>query len=490
MRDHKPIVIEEFNGFWKRGDADSTPLDHFSNCDNIQFIQSGFKTRDGVDTYLAYSNVLRIYTFIQETGQSLLVLTEGGSIYDTGSPTPSVPILIVSGMTDFGYVSISGRAYLTPSDGGVGLENEFVYVYAGDGTPARKAAGVAPVDADGALAAANSATAGFVEAGVHIFGVVYETDTGFLTSIGPDTLAVLTVPGSKKVDLTNIPVSPNSYVTKVHIVATKAISTTFYTGNPDGYQFFFVPGAVVNNGITTLTVSFFDADLLADASHLQDLFEEIPAQVGLGTYHGRMIGWASFEDISVVRVSFPGEPEAISQIDGLLIVPLDGTPLTNAQEFRDVLYVYKQIRTFAYSDNGDVPSSWLITILDQGIGASVHGVGTVLDSGGVNVDFLIIVDYSGIMLFNGAYIRPELSWKIKDYWLAIDRDKFKDIQIINDSITQIIYITLPDFHMLIGDYSNGLDPKNIRWTKWTFDFRVKTITLIETNTLIIGSSGS
>jgi hypothetical protein len=41
--------------------------------------------------------------------------------------------------------------------------------------------------------------------------------------------------------------------------------------------------------------------------------------------------------------------------------------------------------------------------------------------------------------------------------------------------------------MLFGDYSNGLDPKNIRWTPWTFDIETNTIALIETNTLAIGS---
>lgn len=487
IRDHTPITIEEFNGLWARGGADSCPQDHFSDCDNIQFIQSGFKTRDGIDLYKPYANVLRLYTFIQETGSSLLVLNNSGQIFDTGSPTPFTPILTIPLMTDFGYVSIAGRAYITPSDGHTGLAGEYVYVYEGDGSSAKLAGGFAPTNADGALASANSATAGIVEAGIHIFGAVYETDTGFLTSIGPGTLPTVTAPGNKKVDLTNIPVSGSSHVTKVHIVATKAIDPTLYTGNTQGYQFFFVPGAIVTNGTTTLSVNFFDADLLEDASHLLDLFAKIPAGVGLGTYHGRLLVYGTHDDISLCYVSFVGEPEAVSQVDGLLIFPLDGNPITNAQEFRDILYVFKQTRTGAFNDNGDVPSSWSFTIIDEGIGSSLHGVGTVLDSGGVNIDYLIIIDYSGVMLFNGIYTRPELSWKIRDFWLNINRAAFDRLQIMNDSLSQVLYITMPNGKMLIGDYSNSLNPKDIRWSPWRFGVETSSITLIDKNKLIIGS---
>lgn len=488
LRNHVPEQVDQFNGLFKRGDADSVPKDHFSECNNLAFVQGGFRSRDGLDIFAAIPNVRRMYNFVQETGESQLVLDDIGNIYDTGSATPLTPILTVTGMTDFAYVSIAGRAYLSPNDGHTGLEDEFTYVYEGDGTPARKAAGFAPTNAEGLLAAANGA-AGHVEPGIHIFGAVYETESGFLSSIGPATKAVLLTPGTNKVNLTSIPVSVSAVVTKVHIVSTKAIDPAFYTGDTTQYEFFFIPDAIVNNGITILTVDFFDADLLDSADNLFDLFEEIPAFVGLSTYHGRMMGWGEFDNISVCRVSDIGEPESINEVSGLLEIPLDGKPLTNGQEFRDVWYQYKQIRTFAFSDNGDLPSSWPMTVLDQGIGCSVHGMATVLDSGGVNIDYLIIVDYSGVMLFNGAYIRPELSWKIKDLWFALDRPFFDFIQIVNDSLSQIFYVTLPDRQMLIGDYSNGLDPKNIRWCPWSFDVETTTITLTDTNTLLVGSAG-
>lgn len=486
--DHNPIVIEDFNGLFSRGGFDSVPPDHFSNCNNINYVQSGFEWRAGLDTYIPLPDIVRIYTYTKQNGQSLLILDSSGNFWDSDYLTS--PILTVANATDFGFFATAGRAYISPCDGNTGLQNEFVYVYLGDGTPARKAAGAKPTDTDGALAAANSGSSGNVEAGVHIFAVVYETDTGFLTAIGPDTLPTVTAPGGDSVDLSNIPVSPNSYVTKVHIVATKFINPTFYTGDTRGYQFFFVPGAEVSNGTTTLTVSFFDTELLEDASYLLDMLEEIPAGAGLSSYHNRLVQFGEYDNPSLARVSVAGEPEAMNSVDGLVIFPLDGQAITNIQEFRDIMYGFKITKTGGWSDNGDVPSSWQFTMLDQGMGTSLHGITKSLDSEGINVDSLIISSFTGVYLFNGSYQEPELTWKIKDFWTALDRAEFDKIQAMNDTIEKKLYFCLPTGNLLHANYSNGLDAKSIRWSPWSFNVFVTSIALIDQNDLILASNGA
>ena len=47
-------------------------------------------------------------------------------------------------------------------------------------------------------------------------------------------------------------------------------------------------------------------------------------------------------------------------------------------------HVLMHIRTII-----DEPATWTEETLDQGVGAPVHGIATVLDSGGVNIDFLL-----------------------------------------------------------------------------------------------------
>ncbi len=629
VRDHEPIVIEDFNGLWIRGGEDSVPLDHFSDCENISYSQSGFRTRDGLDTYRAVGNVLRLYNYTMNEGQSLIILVVGGSIYHSIDETTLYgPILTIPAMDDFNFNSFAGRAYITPitrtitSQGQtreVGMENEFVYVYKGDGTTARKAAGNPPTNDDdtpliaynstidgvinqgihivgvtysdgmggdstsigtsirpliyapgakqayvqnlpiggagiserkiwmsrsidpevynqaaadaltgiytmyfvktvndnttlstiidiadlnlttafavgmlanptsGGITAENTDNDGFCDIGLHVVGVVYETDTGYLTAPGPETFAVQTfVNGQRSILVESIPVSPDSFVVKRHLVATRAIAD--YNGDDHGFQLFFIPDGTIDNNIdTSLEVSFYDTDLLEDASYLIDNFAEIPACAMMAQYHKRLVIGTTFTDISLIYFSAPGEPEAFDQVDGLVIIPLDGNPVTAGQEFRDVFYAFKQTRTYALNDNGDFPSSWIPIVIDEGIGASIHGISTVLDSGGVNIDFLLIVDYSGVLIFNGFYQRPELSWKIRDYWLDLDRAFFGLIQIMNDSLNQYIYITLPNKRILFADYSTAMTPKDIKWAKWRFAVETTSIALINTDTLIIGS---
>ncbi len=497
LRDHRPVIIEEFNGYWNRGGEEAVPLDHFDDCLNIEYIESGFKTRDGINTFIAQNNIIRMYNYKLQDAESLLLLDTSGKIHHAlldGTETIYADILSIAAMEDFGFVAIAGRAYITPfeiyldTDGvnrARGLEDEFLYVYQGEGVAARKAAG-GPLTGS-AIGVAEGA-AGFYELGTHLFAVVGESDTGYLTPLGPAEFTEFDVTSqTNELDISGVPTGDATIVAR-HIVSTKAILN--YNGDQDGFEFFFVPdGKIDDNTTTTISISSYDIDLLTSASHLIDNFIEIPAGVALTTYHARLVLTTEFDNVSLARLSAAGEPEAISQVDGLIIAPLDGTNLTNVQEFRDILYLFKQVRTYAVMDNGDVPANWSVVDLDLGIGAPIHGVGQVLDSGGVNVDMLLIADFSGVYVFNGAYSSPELSWKILDFWLGLDRNLFHRIQMMIDTIDQTIYMTLPDQTMIIGDFNRGMDPKNIRWGPWSFLPKITSIALVETDTLVLASTG-
>ena len=499
LRDHQPIVLEEFNGLWQRGGEEAVPHDHFDDCLNIGYIESGFKSRDGINTFVAQNNIIRMYNYKMQDAESLIMLDTSGNIHHAlldGSSTIHTNILQIAAMEDFGFVAIAGRAYISPfeiyldTDGvnkARGLTGEFLYVYLGAGVAARKAAGN-PITGS-AITVVEGAGAGFYELGFHLFAVVSETDTGYLAAPGPAIFTGFTVlDTTKELDLSGVLVSADPAVTKRHIVATKAIIN--YNGDQDGFQFFFVPNGNIDDNTTTgISISAYDIDLLTDASHLIDNFTEIAAGVSLTTYHARLVLTTEFANVSLARLSAPGEPEAISQVDGLIIIPLDGRNITIAQEFRDVLYFWKQVRTYGVADNGDAPSSWSVVTIDQGQGCSIHGIAEVLDSGGVDIDMLLITNFTGALIFNGAYASPELSWKIQDLWLGFDRNLFHRFQIVIDTIDQIVYMTLPDQTLLIGDYNRGMDAKNIRWSPWSTLQKITSIALIETKTLVLASTG-
>jgi hypothetical protein len=500
VRDHSGLVIDKFNGLWDRGDVDSTPSDHFRDCNNIRYIaSSSFGTRPGIgisqDVLVPLSDIKRIYNYPTQTANTLIVLVinasnGNGDIYHVvNSTTVYGPLLSIAGMTDFAFVSYAGRGYISPfsdyTNGDLtfqkGLSGEFLYVYNGDGTAARKAAGSGLT---GTMTVANGA-AGHTDPGIHLFGFVSETDTGYLAP--PGLLTQFITGAGSSVSFGSVDVSGDAHVVKRHLVATKALPT--FNGDLQGYQYFFVPNATIADNTTTAlnNISFYDADLLEDASHLFDNYTEIPAGAVLSIYRNRLILADTFTDISLVLVSEIGEPEAISQIDGLLIVPLDGNPITNAQELRDILYVFKRSRTVSFTDNGDAPSSWPLVLVDNALGTCVHGIATVLDSGSSSVDFLIICNYQGISLFNGRFVTPELSWRIENYWRGLDRNDFGKIQIINAPIQKWILTVLPTGNVLLGNYANGMDTKTIRWSPWSFFMGINTLAIQNIDEIILGA---
>jgi len=500
VRDHPPFPVEQFWGLFDRDDPEDCPIDHFRECENLDTAGFGLgvRTRDGIgpsqNVVAPLGRILRIHNYVMQTGYTYLVLIlnddDDGEIYHViNSITVLGPILTIAAMRDFKVVSYNGRAYITPftsytaTTGLIekGLQSDFLYVYLGDGTQARKAAGAAPTA--GSLTIANDGAQNS-DAGDHLFGVLYETNTGYLTA--PSRFTLFNSNGTG-FDFSAIPVSPDSFVVARRLVMTKVIVD--YNGNTTGYQYFFIPdGRIPDNTSTVLAnITVFDADLVEDASHLIDNFAEIQAGAAIGLYHDRLVIGATFTDISLAYVSFPGEPEAISQITGLVIVPLDGNPITHIQELRDIMYIFKRSKTVGYADNGGEPADWPFTVVDQAIGCPVHGIATVLDAGGASVDFLIVCSFNGVVLFNGQYVKPELSWKIQGFWFRLQRSDFRLIQIVNSSVVKKLYITLPDHKMLEADYSQGLDPQKIKWWPMRFDIQVNTVALVNTDEIILGS---
>jgi hypothetical protein len=503
-RDHQPVTIDNFGGLWDQNDPQTCPLDHFTECSNIDYQGNSVISRPGIDisqdVALPLSNVKRLYNYPTLTGNTIIALTYdeltgAGSIYHVANSTTTYgPLLTIVGMRDFAFVPFAGRAYISPigyytleaiGEGTLniekGLQNEVVYVYLGAGVAARAAAGT-PLS--GALTIANGA-AGHTDPGFHLFGFVAETDTGAL--LAPGALTGFTTATLSSVSFGTVPTSGSPTITKRHLVATKVILG--YNGNTEGYQYFFVPNATINNNTDTFlnNISFYDAELLEDASYLFDNYETIPAGATMCLYHQRLVVGATYDDPSLLAISAVGEPESISQVNGLIVVTEDGNPLTNVQELRDILYVFKRSWSTSYADNGDDPATWGEVLVDTGLGCPIHGIGTVLNSGGTSVDYLLIATYQGMFLFNGRYVTPELSWKIFGYWGRYDRNAFRTIQIVNSPIRKKIFMSDPNGNVLVADYLKGLDPKTARWTVWEWDVHMNSVCIAGIDEILFGA---
>lgn len=132
MLDQDTIKIEDFRGIFANYDSETIPPNHFKDCLNYLYLAGGpIKTRDGINSLLdlgAGRTAIRIKRYeIPGADDRFIILDASNNLYDSFDPTTA--ILNVSGMTDFAMVSLYGRAYISPSDGNMGLANTPVYVY-------------------------------------------------------------------------------------------------------------------------------------------------------------------------------------------------------------------------------------------------------------------------------------------------------------------------------------------------------------------------
>jgi len=474
---YRDINVSRLNGLWDRGQDDTIPKDHFIDCLNVTWDGDDITTRDGsavdISTSGNIGNIVRVHEY-KITGQAsrLLVLNTSGQLYDATASTSS-PILTISGMEDFSICVFFDRAYISPHNRVEGKAGTKVYVYNGAGT-ARVAAGAKPA-AGGSAFTATEGSSGNVEIGVHYFAVIYETDTGYYTVPGPTTFAKVTCTGTKQVDLTNVPTGP-SHITKRHIIVTKAIASASDTGNQDGYSYYFVPsGTIANNSGTTITLDFYDSSLVEGADYLFNQLEEIPAAVNLVSFSGRMVTMGEDGGENYIRISKVNEPESFNSVSGFIqIAPEESDSIRTAFEFRETLYLCKSNRLYATSDNGGDPGTWTWISIDKGAGTGAFGVGTVLDTQGTNLDYVLIATKQGLSLFNGIFAERELTYKIESLWKRVNPTHFDKVQVVVDSINKKIYLAVPldsatsISHVLVGDYSRQLEPFKIRWAVWTF----------------------
>jgi len=491
MRDHAPLVIGSFRGTFDRGEDETTPIGFFLDSQNVRFIKGGVTTRYGTDVSITIGSVLRTATYKRiGEAQRQLILDSSGNLWDSTSLV--VPILSIVAMTDFSMVTIFDRAYITPHNGITGLPGEKVYVYTGSGV-ARPAAGTPP--SAFSLVTADSTTSGSVEAGVHILGMAFETASGFITA--PGGFKVHTSVGAKKIDVSAMAIGGSQVVAR-HIVSSKLVVD--FNGDFNSQTYYFVPnGRVDNNTATTVTVDFFDASLVDDASYLLEELAEIPAGVGIGLYKGRMIVWGENAHSAIVRVSQIGEPESISSVAGFITVnPGDsGGPINNCTEYRNQLVICKNQRTYFSQDNTNEAAFWETGSIDMSVGTSCHGFGKSLDFGENIEDFLLVADRAGLRLYNGTYSDDNvLTFNVDDIWGRINQAYFHKIEIAVDTVNSFIYVVVPLDEatspnvILHADYSEGMSIDAIRWTVWSFPVAPSTVVVDVVNAVPVMKFGS
>ena len=491
-------------GLYQRGLLDDCPPDHSTVCTNMKFNRKGETiTRDGTKVSLTTSSAKVARIFIANFGHNnagiVLTADGAGNIYrsDTGGV-----LLSLTNMVDFAACIMFGYCLISPilSTSGGGA---VVYIWqanplgGSDLIPIRKAAGVGP--GTGMIGSENSIV-GNIAVGIHEFAVSFITNTGYVTQPGPlgnptpptpenPTFVAVSVTstGAKTVQLSNIPLGPSGTVAR-QILATQANLTLFYYAGGqiwNGSSLISWDGVIHDNTTTSIIISFFDTDLAVSADSLFDLLPAIPAGnygliAGIHEYNGR--GTYFGGEFNLIRVSNPGAVESIDNVAGFIQLPdqFDGNDVTDFGNIQGVLYMFKPVGVFATIDNGNDPNTWQVTTIDIGVG--VTSPLSVPDD--PQNQFNLLIDFGGLYLFNGTAIQPPLTWKINDLWISIwQTTNLAGAMVQVDPYNKLIYVAqvgnalgVPGYSgILVGDYNDGLDYQNIKWSIYTFPFAVNSI---------------
>ena len=485
-----PLPAIYYKGRHNRSSLEEdTPSDHGYDEKNIQFFEKGCGSRGGFNMHLEASGAwngvaLRVHVY-ERVGEAsrLIILDDLNQLWD--STSFAAPIHTFAGVTvDFAMRSLYNRAYISPHNRVVGNTGEFVYVY--DGSTFRKAAGVAPT---GYTLVAAQGAAGHVEKGNHLFSVCYEFESGYISAPAFSGTTVVnheSLDATHKIDLSAIPAGDAGlgHVGR-YIVCTPVLGVT-YNGNPAEQEWYFVPnGHIADNTTATLTLDFYDADLLSSADYLQYQLPSIPAGVALADYNGRLIVLGDPAKVNNPWVSAKGNAESISSIDGWITVdPGDsGGGCKNAVSHRGLLYITKSQRTYNTQDNGAAPSTWNIDKADASVGAECYSIGVILNNPGSTQDTIFIGDRTGLYMYPSQSGNSDpLTWKIEELWTSIRQEYFQTVQVFVDMVAQVIYVnvpltdTTPDT-ILIGDFKLGLNKDSIRWSLWEIPKSPSTIWL-------------
>lgn len=485
MRDQDKITYNAFKGLWSRGDNDTCPPDHFIDCENIRFDKIGIESREGSTVSLTRAGTIlrtRIYKPLTGTQRTILMETSGTGTqlfdltFSTVTPILDLSATPVANICDFSLANMYGRAYISFHARTIASAINNMYVYDGTGpTGIRVAGGAIPT-----VAATETATgAGNIEAGNLLITYCYETVSGFITAPIVSTIINHAFAANGNSITVTIPNGPAGTAAK-RILAAKTIPAGLYNGDYRSQEFFFVPGngRIPNNVTTSVTLSFFNSELVDSADFLFDNIVNPLGGLFMTSYGSRLVTGGDAANPSIVRFSEPGNPEVFSATDGFVVFdPSEQRGVKNGFEYSGSFIVTKSKRTYVTSDNGNLPSTWNADTVDPGIGTECNGISIITDIAGAWKNIALIADRAGLMIFNGTYGEIPLTDKIKDWWDNIDKAIFDQIQVLVDTQLKRIYCLIPKGDdntlpypntILVGNYANGLTPQDIRWSPWAF----------------------
>jgi len=488
VQPYSETQITNFLGPWTRMEMTDVPPTQALLSYNMEYTPGNCSTRFGFGTFwnVAKSlssliNWIKIPDATSTAGNYLFVynVTDGKVQY--------VPNLLSPTLNDVYTISaegISGSSYgqqffLTAyTTGAIGAGQARIFgVYPTLGVAIDKAF-LGPLTTAPVLT--NSGAAGQVTAGLHRVGYMITTRNGFTGPISPvisgggfDVDSNITAPGAEYINFTINPATWPTEAATIQMVMSPASNPADYYAVP--YSSYAVVGGA-NFPISDI-INISDEDLISQGTNVNDNQNLLTQVSGNGPfnpfklieYGGRMI-YLTY-DSNGFPVFYASEVNAAQQVtEQYHKRALPGfRQITTGFVLRGVLYLLGPNWTYSFEDTGGYPVTWpSATLIDGGVGSpSIDGV--VVAS---STDFAIVVGVTGAYVFNGVYQKLPISYMIDPDWRRINWAVQQTIRVtINQDKKQIVIaVPLDDAttpsHLMVFDYTNGLDAETIMYSLW------------------------
>lgn len=513
MKDQKafPIQGKDFDGLYARGvsgntyDPNECPSNGFTTANQARFTPWGIQGRPGTETFTPFKvftgtvvQILPYHTNNAATGAVVngyfIVEQAAGpitNVYDSNAAVPATPIKVTGGNFWVSFIVLFGRIAFTFHDFTTGQVATSFQVYKPGAAASRDNGGASP--GLGGRNFASSGTAGLVTSGIHVFGLSYEYDTGYTSALstvtGVDTNFFTLAAANQQVTATGLPLALPANVVALHILGSRLVVNS--SGRSADYEMFFITSLTAAQVIIaagTTTFNFTDESLEDSADYLFDLFGSLYSQLGFTYYAGRTIAWGEKYNSaftigpSCLRVSETQDPESFSISHGFVEVFRDDgdSGVKSCWEYKGLLIIQKENRTFVTRDNGDDPNTWQVDVLDGTIGGVLFGIAKTSNQvGAIRTDYTISIGRNGVYLFDGKFNEIPLTWKIERLWQQIsEQSQYFTYQILDIPTAKllifkvwaplVVEVTPNRPYMLVCDYSKGLSYQTVRWSQWFF----------------------
>lgn len=344
-----------------------------------------------------------------------------------------------------------------------------------------------PVEGSAFSASYTEPSAGSIDAGVHMVGLLFETRNGFTAkAIALNT--AFTASGAKNLQITLTPVGSWS----ASWFRVRALITTVQ--NPKRY--WIVPSVEASgfggtSSSVLLTVDISDttlASLNSEDSEATDYFSiyaygdngvNLDAKA-LVSYSGRMcyvvdyFDATSLGDISRLLISEVGDPQQVTLDQHEVRLP-SNLPITTAAPLHNQLFIFGPTTIHSIADNFDKPATWgEPQLVDSRVGTPcIHGLGK-----DPSRNILWIANPKGLWPFDGAQIPDKpTSYLQHDQWERINWDAPKGaLKVLVDGSSSRVLVVAPldaetvPTTIFTWNYRNGVSYQRVDFASMDFSY--------------------